>query len=141
MAPIKPRSVVAEDAHTTSGSLSILLVEDEDMVRLATEKMLQRFGHTVVTATDGIDALKILEVGGVQIDVILSDVMMPGIGGVELAKRVRTIEPGIKILFMTGYMDEPINDDSPDIKSIPILRKPFGLNELQKQIQGIAEKH
>ncbi len=140
VASIKPKAAVSEEKAKMSSFLSILLVEDEDMVRLACEKMLQRLGHTVTTSTDGIDALKVMEVGGIEIDLMLTDVMMPGMGGVELAKKVSEIDPKVKILFMTGYMDEAIGDASAKIKSIPILRKPFSLNELDKQVQKISQE-
>ena len=81
--------------------LTILFVEDDSAVRDIIMQMLYQRGFAVLTAADAYDAIRILSER--QVDVLFTDIMMPGMDGVELAKQARLIQPGIKVLFETGY--------------------------------------
>ena len=100
------------------------------MAREAVEKMLKRLGHRVILATDGIDALKILANQSEPVEILLTDLVMPGMGGVELAKRLKEEHQELKIILMSGYMDELSTEANQALPSIPMLRKPFPLSEL-----------
>lgn len=104
----------------TSRTLSILLVDDEPLVRTGTAEMIRDLGHQVREASDGLEALAILAEGD-HFDVVVTDYKMPGMDGAELAERVREIRPETGILLITGYTgarDEELQ--------LPRLSKPFG---------------
>ncbi len=114
-------TVLAED---TRGSETILLVEDDDSVRKFIVRALEGQGYRVICASSGREALD--EIGdGTAIHLLLTDVVMPGIGGVQLAERMNILHPGVKVLFMSGYTENVflrqgvLNDDA------AFLQKPF----------------
>jgi two-component system, cell cycle sensor histidine kinase and response regulator CckA len=88
-----------------AGSETILLVEDREDVRELTARTLEELGYTVLEAEDSASALKFLRDRGEHIDLLLTDVAMPGINGFELADLIRTYQSGIKVLFISGYSD------------------------------------
>lgn len=109
------------------GSGTVLLVEDEPMVRGVAERALTRHGYTVVTADNGEDALEIL--AAQQIDLLISDVVMPGMDGPTMVREARKTWPHLKILFMSGYAEEQLRK-SIDIENVNFLPKPFSVAEL-----------
>ncbi|GMV41830.1 MAG: hypothetical protein AMXMBFR64_35460 [Myxococcales bacterium] len=104
---------------------TVLLVEDEDGVRMATRRMLQSVGFSVLCATDGLDALEVLEGHPGPIDVLLTDVIMPRMSGPALAARVRELRPGTRILFMSGYTDDALARHGVLEPGVHLLVKPF----------------
>ncbi|HEX3422791.1 MAG TPA: response regulator [Sphingomicrobium sp.] len=110
------------------GSGTVLLVEDEPMVRGVAERALTRHGYNVVTADNGEDALEILS-SGEQIDLLISDVVMPGMDGPTMVREARKSWPQLKILFMSGYAEEQLRK-SIDIENVNFLPKPFSVIEL-----------
>jgi two-component system cell cycle sensor histidine kinase/response regulator CckA len=110
------------------GSGTILLVEDEPMVRSVAERALTRHGYTVITAESGEEALEVLG-RGEPIDLLLSDVVMPGMDGPTMVEEARKSRPDLKILFMSGYAEEQLRK-SIDIDSVTFLSKPFSVTEL-----------
>jgi two-component system cell cycle sensor histidine kinase/response regulator CckA len=117
------------------GSGTILVVEDEDMVRAVAERALTRQGYSVVTAEDGEDALKVIrEHEG--FDLILSDVVMPGMDGPTMARKLRETLPQIPILFMSGYAEEQLRE-SIDIAQVHFLPKPFSVQQLTDAVGAI----
>ena len=104
--------------------LSVLLVDDEDLVRFATGEMVRELGHKVVEAGSGAEALEKLE-QGLEVDVVITDYKMPRMDGADLAHRIREVRPGMPVLIITGYTgitDEALN--------LPRLAKPFGQAEI-----------
>ncbi len=97
---------------------TVLLVEDEDAVRALAERILMRAGYRVFGARGGGEALLLCERQGVQIDVLLTDVVMPQLGGVELAARIRVLRPNIKVLYMSGYSEVA---ERPSVPGTPVL--------------------
>ena len=95
-------------ARTQPGSETILLVEDEDVVRDLTRRVLERQGYTVLACADGIEAVALAELNDRRIDLLLTDVVMPGMRGYDVAKRVAGTRPEIKILYMSGYAEEAL---------------------------------
>jgi two-component system cell cycle sensor histidine kinase/response regulator CckA len=110
------------------GSGTVLLVEDEPMVRSVAERALTRHGYKVVTADNGEDALEILG-RGEPIDLLVSDVVMPGMDGPTMVREARKSRPELKILFMSGYAEEQLRK-SIDIENVNFLPKPFSVTEL-----------
>ena len=110
------------------GSGTVLLVEDEPMVRSVAERALTRHGYTVITADNGEDALEMLG-RGEQIDLLISDVVMPGMDGPTMVREARKSRPDLKILFMSGYAEEQLRK-SIDIENVNFLPKPFSVTEL-----------
>ncbi|MGN6849150.1 MAG: response regulator, partial [Sphingomicrobium sp.] len=110
------------------GSGTVLLVEDEPMVRSVAERALTRHGYTVITADNGEAALEILAKGE-PIDLLISDVVMPGMDGPTMVREARQSRPELKILFMSGYAEEQLRK-SIDIENVNFLPKPFSVTEL-----------
>jgi len=110
------------------GSGTVLLVEDEPMVRSVAERALTRHGYTVITADNGEDALEILAKNE-PIDLLISDVVMPGMDGPTMVREARQSRPDLKILFMSGYAEEQLRK-SIDIENVNFLPKPFSVTEL-----------
>jgi len=110
------------------GSGTVLLVEDEPTVRSVAERALTRHGYKVVTAESGEEALDILD-RGEPIDLLISDVVMPGMDGPAVVREARKSRPDLKILFMSGYAEEQLRK-SIDIENVNFLPKPFSVIEL-----------
>jgi two-component system cell cycle sensor histidine kinase/response regulator CckA len=110
------------------GSGTVLLVEDEPMVRSVAERALTRHGYTVITADNGEDALEILS-RNEPIDLLISDVVMPGMDGPTMVREARQSRPDLKILFMSGYAEEQLRK-SIDIENVGFLAKPFSVTDL-----------
>ena len=125
-----PRTRKAEKAKKDElwGSGTVLLVEDEPMVRGVAERALTRHGYKVITADNGEDALAILS-RNEPIDLLISDVVMPGMDGPTMVREARQSRPDLKILFMSGYAEEQLRK-SIDIENVNFLPKPFSVTEL-----------
>ena len=118
------------------GSGTVLLVEDEPMVRSVAERALTRHGYTVITADNGEDALEILAKGE-QIDLLISDVVMPGMDGPTMVREARQSRPELKILFMSGYAEEQLRK-SIDIENVAFLPKPFSVTDLAEAARRVV---
>ena len=134
VAPPPPR----EKAAVAWGSGTILLVEDEAMVRAVAERALVRHGYTVLTAEHGEAALELLE-GGARPDLMVSDVVMPTMDGPTLVRHVRQRYPEMPILFMSGYAEEQLRK-SIDLDNIAFLPKPFSVQDLAEAVQTALAK-
>jgi len=118
------------------GSGTVLLVEDEAMVRNVAERALTRHGYTVITADNGEEALEIVAKGE-PIDLLISDVVMPGMDGPTVVREARKSRPDLKILFMSGYAEEQLRK-SIDIENVNFLAKPFSVTELAEAARRAA---
>ncbi|HKD76902.1 MAG TPA: response regulator, partial [Ktedonobacterales bacterium] len=118
------------------GSAKVLLVDDDDAVRIITTDLLIGLGYTVKEAANGATALELLD-RGAQVDVLLTDVVMPGMSGPELARRVRAMRPGLPIVFISGY-SEP--DGLAEGSLGHLVRKPFRVAQLQEQLEAAIEQ-
>jgi DNA-binding NtrC family response regulator len=123
-------SVVAEDKP-----LTVLLAEDEPMLRRVVGVTLRHGGFVVIEAEDGTAGLEILQ-SDASIDVLLTDVKMPGLNGYQLAEASLSLRPGVKVMLMTGYADEAIPDAIREA-SIPIIRKPFNFDNLASSVREL----
>ena len=112
----------------TWGTGTVLLVEDEDMVRAVAERALARQGYSVLTAENGEAALDLIAATG-RPDLLVSDVVMPGMDGPTMVRRVRERYPDLPILFMSGYAEEQLRR-SIDLDNVAFLPKPFSVQQL-----------
>ena len=103
---------------------SVLLVDDEDMVRQSSVNMLSELGYDVVEAASAEQALELME-HGLQPALLITDHLMPGMTGTELARRIQLIYPSIPVLIVSGYTD--VETFAPDL---PLLPKPFRIEDL-----------
>ncbi|TAN59544.1 MAG: response regulator, partial [Magnetospirillum sp.] len=121
-----------------TGSGTILLVEDEDAVRLFGARALRNKGYTVIEARSGEQAVEVLHAED-SIDVLISDVVMPGMDGVTLARFVRMERPAIKVILISGYSEDVARNGIDPDEGIHFLPKPFSLKQLAgavKQVMG-----
>jgi two-component system CheB/CheR fusion protein len=125
-------------AEATKGSEVVLLVEDEDQVRKLASEVLQGNGYVVLEARDGREGLSVCEAHKGKIDLLLSDVVMPQLGGRELAERILTNRPDIKVLFMSGHMQDVILKEG--VKAgTPFLQKPFTPSDLADKVRAVLD--
>ncbi|MEO6580822.1 MAG: response regulator [Sphingomicrobium sp.] len=117
------------------GSGTILLVEDEHMVRTVTERGLTRHGYKVMSASNGEDALELLA-SGEPVDLLISDVVMPVMDGPTMVRAARKDWPELPILFMSGYAEEQLRK-SIDIDNVAFLPKPFSIIELAEAVRSV----
>ncbi|MCL4673821.1 MAG: response regulator [Sphingomonadaceae bacterium] len=115
-----------------SGGGRILLVEDEDMVRAVAERALVRAGFTVVTASDGEEGLAAVANGG-AFDLVVSDVVMPGMDGPAMARAIRKVRPDLPFLFMSGYAEAQLRDEI-DMENMHFLAKPFNVQQIGEKV-------
>ncbi|CAA7612802.1 PAS domain-containing sensor histidine kinase [Magnetospirillum sp. UT-4] len=137
--PRKPAAAdPAEQAGADlTGSGTILLVEDEDAVRLFAGRALRNKGYRVIEARSGEQALDVLR-GDDHIDVLISDVVMPGMDGVTLAKLVRMERPAIKVILISGYSEDVARNGIDPDSGIHFLPKPFSLKQLAGAVKLVT---
>ncbi len=131
-APKAAKQVEEAPASDWSGGGKLLLVEDEDMVRAVAERALTRAGYQVTTAADGEEGLAEIENGG-TFDLVVSDVVMPGMDGPAMARAIRKIMPEMPILFMSGYAEEQLRRDI-DIDNMFFIPKPFSVAQIGQKV-------
>ena len=116
---------------------TILLVEDSDVVRDVIARMLEEGGFTVLQASGGEEALAFARRGGLQIDLLLTDIVMPEVSGVELADRMERERPDVRILFMTGYAEEVVVNEGILGKNRECIGKPFTQEQITRRVRKI----
>jgi len=121
------------------GSETILIVEDEDSLRRLSQRTLQQHGYSVLEAENGEDALRVSEAYAGSIDLLLTDVVMPGMGGKETAKRLQSLYPRMKVLYMSGYTDNSIVHHGVLADGVNFLQKPFSPEALARKIREILD--
>jgi two-component system cell cycle sensor histidine kinase/response regulator CckA len=128
---------LADSRSVPRGSGIVLLVEDEKGVRDLTREYLEMSGYKVLVAENGHTALELAALHAGPIDLLITDIVMPGINGKELADRVNAIRPGIKVLYMTGYTDQAIVHRGTLADGAVLLQKPFSLSTLASKLRDI----
>lgn len=131
--------VALKPAPTLGGKETILLVEDQDGIRDLVREYLEKNGYTVLYAANGIEALKIATAHQGAIQLLLSDVIMPNLGGVELAQRLSRSRPDMKVLFMSGYPDHATSKGESFDDSVEVLQKPFLLDTLARKLRSLLD--
>ena len=127
--------------ETLRGSETILVVEDEAPVRAVTRQLLERNGYTVLEAPDGAAALALVDgaAGSRDIDLLLTDVIMPGMSGRELADKLKARRPNVRVLFMSGYTDDAVVRHGMLEPGLAYLEKPFRPPVLLKKVRGVLQ--
>jgi two-component system, cell cycle sensor histidine kinase and response regulator CckA len=120
-------------------SETILLVEDEEIVRKLAREVLKTQGYTVLEACDGDEAMTICQQQGETIDLMLTDVVMPRLGGRELARRALSLRPEMKVICMSGYTDDVILQNGSKDASIAFLPKPFTPIALARKVREVLD--
>jgi PAS domain S-box-containing protein len=128
----------ARGVVSARGSETLLLVEDEDDVRALASEILQSSGYTVLEARHGNDALAVSSCHPGRIDLLLTDVVMPQLGGPELAERLLRLRPDTRVLFMSGYTDDMIHRRVAS-QGFPLLDKPFSPEALTRKVREALE--
>src|SRR5216110_3175322 len=130
---------VAEAAVVLDGSETVLVAEDEDAVRQIIEKALQARGYKVMVARDGSEALALASRHAGQIDLLVSDVIMPDMNGRVLSQRLTQGRPTIKTLYLSGYTDDAILHHGVLEEGVAFLQKPFSLGALARKVREVIE--
>ncbi len=125
-------------APRASGEV-VLLVEDETAVREMASRVLQEYGYGVIEASDGREALGLLERSDGRIRLLVTDVVMPGMDGRELARRAEALCPGLPVLYMSGYTDDEIVRRGLLEAGQPFLQKPFNPETLGGQVARMLQ--
>jgi two-component system, cell cycle sensor histidine kinase and response regulator CckA len=134
-------STILMSSNTLSlrGSETILVAEDEDGVRSLTREVLEKYGYTVLEAANGEEALKVAEQHEGPLDLLLSDVVMPRMGGPELAQALLAKRPSVKVLYMSGYTDHPMVRRGVVNAGVAFLQKPFTPTVLVSRVREVLE--
>ncbi|NBC35582.1 response regulator [Novosphingobium sp. FSY-8] len=128
-----------EGTATWAGGGDILLVEDEDAVRVVAERALTRAGYNVTCASDGEAGLEAVEhrrdSGMAMFDLIVSDVVMPVLDGPAMARAIRKLEPGLPLIFMSGYAEEQLRKEI-SLDNMHFMPKPFSVQQIAEKVAG-----
>jgi CheY-like chemotaxis protein len=135
--PIPAQSQPTEAA----GCETILLVEDEESVRELVRLTLVARGYKVLEAENGEGGLRVAESCKEHIDILITDVVMPGIGGRELAKRLLALRPGISVLYLSGYTEDAVITHGALDANTAFLQKPFTLQNLAKKVREVLRSN
>ncbi len=143
--PVTSSLLLAEDGeegmnHSPTGNENILLVEDNEQVRDLNHLILTQQGYKVQTAIDGTDALKIFATAQKPFDLLLTDVVMPGINGRQLYSQIAKKVPDIKVIYMSGYADDVIAHHGVLDDGIHFLQKPFSIDALTTKVREVIDK-
>jgi len=128
----------AMNLASATGKETVLLVEDEETVRVLCSRILEACGYSVVQAKDGMEALELLQSAAHKIDLLLTDVVMPRMNGPKLLKAIQQDFPLLPVIFTSGYADEIVLLDIPAEKR-NLLRKPFNPKELAERVRSALE--
>jgi two-component system, cell cycle sensor histidine kinase and response regulator CckA len=137
------RAAPGTSAHVPSagGTETVLLVEDEDAVRRVAERFLRRQGYQVLVASSGTEALALVRESDRRLDLLFTDVMMPGMSGFELAERVRLLQPQIKVMFVSGYTGDYLETQAGELPSGALfVYKPYDAKHTARLIREILDK-
>ena len=128
------------DTTPAAGGETVLVVEDDEAVRAFTVSALEQLGYRVLEAASGEEALALFEkTGPGAVDLLLTDLIMPGIDGLELAARLSDWQPGLKVLYASGYTNHQIVPGGPIRPGINFIQKPFSLQALAQRIRTILD--
>ncbi len=134
----EPRPAGTKRAEAGIGT--ILVVEDDPNVRELAVCLAERLGYDVLEAYDGVSALAVLA-SGRHIDVLFTDIVMPGMNGVELSRQARSRSPSLKVVFASGYSADLMPDRQANQERTIALRKPYGRTELANALRTAMAGH
>jgi CheY-like chemotaxis protein len=132
----------AEEDQEAPGSVAretVLVVEDDKDLRTYLVEVLRELDYRVIGAHDSVSALGFLEQPGIKIDLMLTDVVMPGMNGRDLSQRARQLRPGLKVLFMSGYSRNAVVHQGRVDRDVQLIQKPVALSELAARIREMLD--
>src|ERR1700722_13729194 len=137
----KPTTATVSSVDASlKGTETVLVVEDQDGIRDIVRESLRRNGYKVLIANDGDEALQMASAYADPIHLLITDLVMPNIGGRELAQRLTPLRPAMKVLFMSGYSEPTSSDIESASQSAPVLQKPFSLDALARNVRRVLDE-
>jgi len=136
--PQRRKAAAPEASSNWSAGGKVLLVEDEDMVRAVAERALARAGYQITACSDGEDGLEAISKDS-DFDIVVSDVVMPGMDGPAMVRAIREMHPNIPVLFMSGYAEEALRKDI-DIPNMHFLPKPFSVAAISDKVAIVMQE-
>jgi len=137
-APLEPRAEAPP--ASAGGSETILLVEDEDAVRAVSTRILRDRGYTVLVAASGEEALEASSNHDGQVHLLLTDLIMPGMNGRELADRLRVSRPDTRVILASGYADGAIAREDVLDARVDFIQKPFKVDNLARKVRSVLDR-
>lgn len=134
-----PAAEPADRRPLTGGDETLLIVEDEELVRALAVRALETYGYTCREAPDASRALRLLEPRDVAVDLVIADVVMPGMSGRELSEQLARIRPGLPVLFISAFTDEDVIRRGMLEQGRPFLQKPFTPQELARAVRSALD--
>jgi two-component system cell cycle sensor histidine kinase/response regulator CckA len=128
-----------EQPRDLTGHGTVLLVEDEEAVRSFASRALGQRGYHVLEAATGTEALELFAEHNRDVDLVVSDVVMPEMDGPTLMKRLRSERPDLKIIFISGYAEDSFRKNLPENEDFMFLQKPFDLKELAAAVKAALQ--
>jgi signal transduction histidine kinase len=138
---VTPTAPIRPENELRGGSETILVVEDEDLVRALACRGLREQGYTVLEARHGLEALDLVEQDGTPIDLVISDVVMPELSGRELGTRLAVLRPELPVLYMSGYTGEDVIQRGLLEPGVPFQQKPFTPEGLARKVREMLDRH
>jgi CheY-like chemotaxis protein len=132
-------SPTTEDLPAVGRGETVLLVEDDGEIRATLVRYLGELGYHVLEAGTGAEAWEIYLAVGDRIDVVVSDLILPKLSGTSLVNKMRERDPGLRVLFMSGYPLKDVSDDADESGRLDILRKPFAFSRLASRIRQLLD--
>jgi DNA-binding NtrC family response regulator len=117
---------------------SILIVDDEPQIRSLVRVLLARMGFNLFEAGDGLEALRLCDQQHLPVDLLITDIVMPNMGGVALAERVSQINPDVRVIYMSGKCEVDMVERGVRERGFHFLRKPFKIDELRTLVTEMA---
>jgi len=135
-----PVVIEKTEAKIEGGKESILIVEDEPQVRDVASEALESIGYKIFEASNGIEAMTMLQNKEFKFDLVITDVIMPGMGGKELAENIHKMKPDLKVLFTSGYTDHTIEKSGKLLNGIDFIHKPYSIYDLSQKVRELIEQ-
>jgi signal transduction histidine kinase/CheY-like chemotaxis protein len=125
------------DERSLHGSETVLLVEDAEALRILGKEILEIYGYTVLIASDGAEALELAQSHPNPIEVVMTDIRMPGLGGIELAQRLTTLQSNLKVIYVSG--DAETGDHTGETPGSRFLEKPYEIDDLARTLRELLD--
>jgi len=136
---LAPKALARPPIPSPSRALTVLLVDDDELIQSAVQGILEALGHTAITASGGEQALAMIE-AGLQPEVVILDMNMPGLDGAATLPRLRELRPALPILLATGRVDQTATSLVEAHSGVLLLSKPFGFDDLQQKLEHLGAK-